>query len=260
MKRLRIAIEKEVLGIAAIVTLGTRALLSDYSEEELDLIHRADIIFYPALHFIDIFAAMRKEMFPTLSCYRLLGDRQKQTALLTLLDIPRPRTRVYYGHKQKSCISSDFSFPLVAKSPVVGSNRRNEVFLVQDHRDLAAYNSRYNPAYIQEFVEYQWKLAIKVFNYRVICGYREGVHFEGRQAVPVQRTSLSLAELPEFAIETAGAIARAARLSDVCVDFLCREKDFVVLGLDFGFSYKGCRDTDRKRIRMITRMIQRGEL
>ena len=101
LNRLRVAIGEQLKRCPHVITLGVRAQMADYTRGERELLLAAETVFYPTARFVDLFATLGKQTFPSSNCYRLAGNMLKQTALLRLLNVPHPRTRVYYGQKQK---------------------------------------------------------------------------------------------------------------------------------------------------------------
>jgi ribosomal protein S6--L-glutamate ligase len=258
-KGLRIAIGEQLRQCPGVITLGVRPQLSDYTGEERRLLLAADRIFYPTVRFVDIFAGAGKETFPSASCYRFLGDKLKQTALFRLLKVPHPRTRVYYGQKQKERIAVDFSFPFVGKR-AFRSSRGRHVFLIRDPGELSWYNQHFNPAYVQEYLPGGRELRVIVLNYRVVWGsWRVPAPGDFRCTVPFGPI-LPEETLPAEPLSLAKEIARSGKFSDVAVDMLFDGKRFWVLELNFRYGSKGWPGHIQDRLRVIGAMIERGEL
>lgn len=259
MKRLRVAIGEQLKKCPQVITLGERSQVSDYTRTERELLRTADMIFYPTARFVDLFATLGKETFPSLSCYRLHGDRLKQTSLLRLLNAPHPRTRIYFGHKQKQQILQDFSFPLMAKKPREAWDSRN-VFFIKDRKKLDWYNHNFNPAYIQEYVPAEQELRLVVLNYNKVFGYRRQLHRAGFLDSSVPRGVWRAAEVDSEAIELAGNIARDGNLSEVAVDMVFDGSIFWVIELSFHYNESDLQQPGLDRTRLIIEMIERGEL
>lgn len=258
MSRLRVAIDEELKECSRVVTLGVRPQLSDYSSEELKLLRDADIIFHPTERFVDIFAAMGKETFPSIHCYRLLGNKPQQTTLFRLLDVPHPRARVYYGDKQKTRIPDHFEFPLVAKNPF-HTPGEEYVYLIRDSEALKCYNECFNPAYIQEYVAGELELRLLVVNYKVISGYRRRLPGKGDLEAEVPGV-MGPGEISGEAVALAHKVASAARLSDVAVDMVFDGERFWIVELNFRHDNRGWPYTREDGIKEIVAMIERGEL
>ncbi len=256
-ERLRVAIGEQLRDCRGVITLGVRPQLSDYTAEERKMLLDAGTIFYPTVRFVDVFASVGKETFPSVNCYRFLGDRLKQTALFRLLKVPYPRTRVYYGDRQKERIAADFSFPLVGKRAFC-SCRGRYVFLIRDQSKLSWYNKNFNPAFIQEYVAGDRELRVIVLNYRLVYGcWRVPTDFP--DTVPVG-SPLPEERLPPEAVSLAKHIAWSARFSDVGVDMLVDGRRFLVLELNFRYGSKGWPAGHPSRLQAIAAMIERGEL
>jgi ribosomal protein S6--L-glutamate ligase len=233
--------------------------MADYTRRERGLLRAADMIFYPTVRFVDIFATLGKQTFPSVNCYRFLGNKAKQTALLRLLNLPHPRTRIYYGDKQKRSIPGHFDFPFVAKRPFRSSGGRH-VFLIKDHADLDRFTRRFNPAYIQEYVPGGRELRVNVLNYRVVLGYWRVAADGDFRCNLAQQGRLEEGDVPEEAVSLAHHVACAAELSDVAVDMVYDGSRFLVLELNFRYGFRGWHHLGKNRIDLITEMIDRGEL
>ena len=59
-----------------------------------------------------------------LNCIISDVDKIKQSALFDLLEVPHPRTRVFYGNRQKKTIRDYFAYPFIAKIPRGSAMRR----------------------------------------------------------------------------------------------------------------------------------------
>ncbi len=259
MNRLRVAIGEQLKACPQVRTLGVRSQMADYTEPERGLLRDADIIFYPTGRFVDLFATLGKETFPSVNCYRLRGDRLKQVALLRMLDAPYPRTRVYYGHKQKQDILKDFAFPLIAKKPF-GSAAGRDVFFVDNREKLEWYKQNFNPAYIQEHVPAEQELRVVVVNYSNVLAYRGKTTGGNLQEKRVEGVKLEKNNLPSEAVGLAKKIALNGDLSDVAVEMIFDGSQFWVIELDFQCEETGGLQIGKERLKMIMEMIERGEL
>ncbi len=233
--------------------------MADYTRHERELLLAAEMVFYPTARFVDLFATVGKKTFPSTNCYRLQGDRLKQTALLRLLNVPHPRTRVYYGHKQKREILKDFVFPFVAKKPF-GSSESGQVFFISDQGMLDWYNQHFNPAYIQEYLDTNQELRVAVLNYHTLFGcWRKASSGVPKTDSPHSGVWL-MDEVPPEAAIRATQVARDAGLSDVTLDMIYDGSRYWVLELSFGYDEEGRLQPGKDRFKMIMQMIERGEL
>jgi ribosomal protein S6--L-glutamate ligase len=208
---------------------------------------------------VDLFATLGKETFASVNCYRLRGDRLKQTALLHLLGAPQPRTRIYYGHKQKQEILKDFVFPFVAKKALFSSDNRH-VFLISESKKLDWYNRRYNPAYIQEYVTAGQEVRVVVLNNHKVCGYWRRAARGSSKSYRPQGGKWQMEEVPAGVAALATDIARDAGLSDVAVDMIFDGSRYWVLELNFRYGVMDWPQSGKDRIKMVLEMIKQGEL
>ena len=241
------------------ITLGVRSQLTDYTRVERELLRTADIIFYPTDRFVDLFATLGKETFPSLNCYRMRGNRLKQTSLLRLLNAPHPQTRVYFGHKQKQEILQDFGFPFVAKQPRDAFEGKH-VFFVDHQEKLDWYSQNFNPAYIQEYVAAEQQLRVVVLNYRKVFGYQRPLSREASTDTSAPPGTWQADEVDAEAVELAKNIARDGSLSDVAVDMIFDGSNYWVLELNFHYDESDLQQPGLDRVKIVTEMIEKGEL
>ena len=165
------------------------------------------------------------ETFPSCHTYQFAQDKIKQTAAFSLMDIPHPRTKIFYGPRQKQSIPDHFEFPFIAKMPR-GSAKGTGVWLIQDRQELAEYTAHPFPAYIQEYLPIQRDLRV------IIIGKKIRLAFWRESAPDTFKTNLSQggricfdtvpAEASELALETA---ARCG-WNDIGIDLIEHEKRF----------------------------------
>ena len=176
-----------------------------------------------------------------------------------MLSLPYPRTRIYYGHKQKQKILEHFTFPLIAKKPI-RSGAGRDVFLIEDSDELERYNSKVNPAYIQEFVPSEIEVRVSVINYEKVLGswlrVAGGTCREGSLGAGDWRAE----EVPSNAINLAKNLARQGDLSDVTVEMIFDGSQFQVVELSFQYDEIGILHPGQERLKTIIKMIERGEL
>ena len=130
-----IALEGRLRHCSNVITLGVKTNFSDYSADDARMIRDANKIYYPSIFYADLFDAVGKPTFPSYHTYKCVQDKIKQTALLNMLGIAHPRTRVFYGKRQKQTITQHFAFPFIAKIPR-GSAMGRVVYLVTNHDEL----------------------------------------------------------------------------------------------------------------------------
>lgn len=144
-----IALEARLRACKNVITLGVRPNFSDYNSQDAKHIKDAAKIYYPSTFYADLFNSMGKKTFPSYNTYKCVQDKIKQTALFNLLEVPHPKTRVFYGKHQKKSILDYFQFPFIGKIPK-GSALGRGVFLISDVDELLEYCNITNTAYIQE--------------------------------------------------------------------------------------------------------------
>jgi ribosomal protein S6--L-glutamate ligase len=233
--------------------------MGDYTVQERRLLRDADIVFHPTHRFVDHLAVLDKETFPSLDCYRLLGDRRKQVSLLRMLDIGYPRTRVYYGHKQKQNILQDFAFPLIAKK-VRNSVPGRSTFFLDNEEKLRWYTNQYNPAFIQAYVPAKQVFLVVILNYNRILGcWRKANNGNlGRKAVRSIHGEKDA--LGSKAVESAIKIATGGHLSDLAVEIIFDGDEFWVSEIYFHYEERSELHVSNERVEVIMEMIQQGEL
>jgi ribosomal protein S6--L-glutamate ligase len=208
---------------------------------------------------VDFFATLGKETFPSVNCYRLRGNRLKHTALLHLLNVPHPRTRVYYGDKQKREILKDFVFPLVAKKAREAADGK-QTFLINNRKQLDWYNQHFNPALIQEYVAPKEELRVIVINYQTTFGYRRNLISRESLNSSSRQGRWKADDIDPEGVRLAKIIARNANLSDVAVDIVFDGSRYWIIELNFLWNETGSLQTGPERIKFVREMIDRGEL
>ena len=254
-----IALEARLKGCKNVMTLGVRTNFSDYSIHEADLIRSADKIYYPTTLYAELFDAMGKKTFPSYHTYKCVQDKIKQTALFDLLEIPHPRTRVFYGKRQKSAICDHFEFPFIAKIPR-GSAMGRGVYLVQNQDDLLTYCDLSNPAYIQEYLPTGRDMRIVIIGNTVAHSYwRIAPPGEFRSNVAVGAT-VSLDPVPQNVLDLALDTARACHWDDVGIDILEYDGKLYVLEANMKYGKEGFRVAGIDYIKLMESMIENGQI
>ncbi|NIV92150.1 ATP-grasp domain-containing protein [candidate division KSB1 bacterium] len=187
------------------------------------------------------------------------GNRLKHTALLRLLNVPHPRTRVYYGHRQKRKILKEFAFPFVAKK-ARGAADGKQVFLINNRKQLGWYNQHFNPALIQEYVAPEKELRVIVLNCQTTFGYRRSAIRGDSVDSSSRQGTWKADDVDPEGVELAKIIARDANLSDVAVDMVFDGGRYWVLELNFLWDETDSHQTGPDRTTLIIEMIEKGEL
>ncbi len=255
----KIAIESRLKGCNNVITLGVRTNFSDYTPHEADLIRGAEKIYYPTSFYADLFDAAGKRTFPSYHTYKCVQDKIKQTALFNLLDIPHPRTRVFYGRRWVSTVCEHFKYPFVAKVPRESAMGRG-VYLIQNEADLSAYNALTPPAYVQEYLPTDRDIRVVVIGEKIVHAYwRIASPGEFRSNVALGAT-ISLDPVPQEALDLALHTARQCRWDDVGIDICEHEGRFHVLEGNMKYGKEGFRKAGIDYVRLMEQMIENEEI
>ena len=202
---------------------------------------------------------MGKPTFPSYHCYKFVQDKIKQTALFELLNIPHPRTRVFYGKRQKKTITDHFAFPFIGKV-ARGSAMGRGIFLVQNKADLKAYLREADVAYIQEYLPIERDIRVVVIGDRVAHAYwRKAPENEFRTNVAVGG-KICLDSVPREALDLALQIGQTCRWDDVGID-ICRHKGkYYVLEANMKYGKEGFRQAGIDYHKLMEDMIENEEI
>ncbi len=255
----KIALESRLKDCKNVMTLGVRTNFSDYSPHEADLIRRAEKIYYPTPFYADIFDAAGKKIFPTYHTYKCVQDKIKQTALFNLLEIPHPRTRVFYGNRRKKSIPDYFDFPFVGKIPR-GSAMGRGVYLIKNEAEFSAYCELATPAYIQEYLPTDRDIRVVVIGNKIVHSYwRIASPGEFRSNLAVGGT-VSLEPVPQEALDLALHTARQCQWDDVGIDISRYEGRFYVLEANMKYGKEGFKAAGINYIQLMETLIENGEI
>ncbi len=259
MSRQVIALEARLKKCKNVRTLGVRPNFADYNSREAELIRKADKIYYPTAFYADLFDIMGKSTFPSYHTYKCVQDKIKQTALFELLNLPHPRTRVFYGNRQKQSILDHFAYPFIAKIPR-GSAMGRGVYLIHDEKELRDYLDRVSPAYIQHYLPIDRDIRVVVIGSRIVHAYwRIAPPNEYRSNVAVGGR-ISLEAVPEKARELALQVASACCWDDVGID-ICEYNDrFYVLEANMKYGKEGFREAGLDYEQIMESMIDNEEI
>ena len=219
--------------------VGVKPNWSDYPEQLQAEILSAEKICYPGPVYCEILEAAGRRVFP-LNYYHFLGNKIAQTDLFNLLEIPHPRTGIYYGRDLLERIESDFNYPVVAKTPT-GSSRGEGVFLVRRPDELSRYLTTHNPAYIQEYLPIERDLRVVIIGGRLVHAYWR-IHREGDFRNNVSRgAALSYDDVPAAALDFAVDAARRCGFDEVGLDICEHAGKYWVLEANMVFGQEGFR-------------------
>ncbi len=254
-----IALEGRLRECRNVVTLGVRTNFSDYSLEESAMIRKAATIYYPTSFYADLFDAAGKRTFPSYHTYKCVQDKIRQTALFTILGLPHPRTRVYYGKRQRKAILEHFSFPFIAKIPR-GSAMGRGVFLIRNRDDLEGYTAKTSVAYIQEYLPIDRDLRIVVIGKHVALAYwRIAPERDFRSNLAVGGR-VDLDAVPDAARDLAMHAARSCGWDDVGIDICRFNGSLYLLEANMKYGREGFRTAGIDYNHMMEMMIERHEI
>ena len=259
MSRQVIALEARLKRCKNVHTLGVRPNFSDYNPREAELIRKAGKIYFPTAFYADLFDTMGKSTFPSYHTYKCVQDKIKQTALFELLNLPHPRTRVFYGNRQKQSILDHFAYPFIAKIPR-GSAMGRGVYLVRDEKELRDYLDRVSPAYIQQYLPIDRDIRVVVIGGRIVHAYwRIAPPDEYRSNVAVGGR-ISLEAIPEKARALALQVARTCCWDDVGIDICENKGRFYVLEANMKYGKDGFREAGLDYEQIMESMIDNEEI
>lgn len=255
----KIALEARLRNCTGVVTFGVRPNFGDYTIEEQTLIRRAAKIYYPTSFYADLLKTLGKQTFPSYQTYRFAQDKIKQSALFSLAGIVHPRTRVFYGRRQKKEILNYFDLPLIAKVPR-GSALGRGVFLIRSPRELSAYCQSSGPAYIQEYLAFDRDIRVVVIGKRCVHAYwRIAIDGEHRTNVSMGGR-IDLSSVPKEAIHLAEQIASTCGWDDVGLDICEHRGTFYVLEANMKYGREGFRAAGIDYHGLMERLINNGEI
>ena len=254
-----IALEARLKGCQNVITLGVRPNFSDYSHKEAELIRKADKIYYPTSFYADILGAMGKPIFPSGHTYKFVQDKIKQTAIFDLLKLPHPKTRVFYGKRQKMKIFDYFKFPFIGKVPR-GSAMGRGVFLIKNRNDFDEYLGLTNIAYIQEYMPVDHDYRVVVVGSRVLTAYRRiAPPGDFRSNVSVGGR-VSFEKIPSEVSEFALYIAAKCGWEDVGIDIIKYKGRLYVLEANMKYGKEGFRAAGIDYLKLMEEMIENEEI
>ncbi len=252
-----IALENRLMASRQVITLGVRPNFDDYDDRAKTLIRNAAKIYYPSALYAELLDAMGKATFPNYRTYNFAQDKIKQTALFKLAGIPHPRTRVFYGPRQKSRIGHFFEFPFIAKIPR-GSAMGRGVYLIQDAEELAEYCQAKGPAYIQEYLPIDRDMRVIVIGGQVVHAYwRVASDGEFRTNVAAGGR-IELNDVPAGAVRLACETARRCGWDDVGIDVCEHQGNFYVLEGNMKYGKEGFRQAGLDYPKLLTELIEKG--
>ncbi len=255
----KVAFEKRLAKCSNIITLGVLPDFSNYLPDNRQIIFNAEKIYYPSVFYADIFDAMGKKIFPSCQTYRFVQDKIKQTAIFNMLNISHPRTKIYYGNHQKKRITDDFKFPFIAKIPK-GSALGRGVFLIKNSNELESYKKMTHAAYIQEYLESDRDVRVVIIGDKVAHAYwRIAKKGEFRSNIE-QGGTVSLADVPDQALDLALYTAKKCGWNDVGIDIIKSKNRYYIIEANMKYGKEGFRKAGINYHKLMEKMIDNEEI
>jgi len=256
MTEKRIALSSRPRGCRHVRILGVKPNLNDYDAVSRDLLIRASRVLYPTGFYAQSLADAGKKVFPSPRQYYYLGDKIRQTTLFSLLNIPHPETRLFYG-RQSQNINNYFSFPFIAKIPR-GLGEGRGVYLIKNQGDLQDYLARTKTAYIQEYLVLEKDLRVVVIAGRLAAAYWRLIPSRGFKANLAQGGFIDRQNVPEEGLAFALDTARRCGFDDVGLD-VCRHKNrWLMLEANMHYGLRGLAATGVSLPEILDRLIEDG--
>ncbi|MHC1745147.1 MAG: hypothetical protein AB9873_19250 [Syntrophobacteraceae bacterium] len=209
----RIALAPFLGSCPPVLTLGIRPSMGDYTETERALIRQAARIFFPSARFFTVFQAIDKPTFPSAASYLYRRSRLHQQILFKVLAMPHPKTRIYFGTRQKERIRDEFRLPVEVMAPDLLPGRAH---YADDWRRALEYAAWYNPVIVREARTVADCVRLTSVQFTCI-GAARGAYAQGGMA-PIAPMTLHDPLLSELISETE-RLALAVGLDDIAIDW-----------------------------------------
>jgi ribosomal protein S6--L-glutamate ligase len=252
------AIGSRLQGVPEVWTLGVKPNFPDYTPEERDLIRNSDLILYPTLNYAQFFTTLGKKIFPSLETYLYADEKIKQTTLFYMLNIPHPRTRIYY-HLHHKDILNHFHYPFIGKLPR-SSARGRGVYMIGDEEQLVAYVERTQVAYIQEYIPHDRDLRVVLINHQPVIAYWRIRHPDNFRTNLSQGGQISFDNIPSSGIKAAQEASRKCRFNDVGIDLIPHENQWLVIEANMKYGRKGLKMKGLDLKEVLREKLLAGEL
>ena len=253
-----IALGSRLRGVPEVLTLGVKPNYLDYTPLERELIASAAIVLFPTRNYAQFFSTMGRKIFPSLETYLYADEKIKQTTLFYMLEIPHPRTRIYYSLHHKDVLK-DFSYPFVGKL-ARSSARGKGVFKIDNEKELDEYLALTKIAYIQEYLPHERDLRVVLINYQPVLAYWRISALGNFRTNISQGGTIAFKDVPPEGIELARESSVRCRFNDVGIDLIkCRGKWYVIeANMKYGRKGLMMKGLDLKEI--IRKKLLSGEL
>ncbi len=257
--RPKIALGRRLSRCPMVRSLGVRPNFNDYNQEERALILGAPKIYYPSLFYAELLDTLGIPTFPSYHTYTFAQDKIKQTALFQMAGIRHPRTRTFYGPRQKAKIVDMFPLPLIAKQPR-GSGQGQGVYLIRTSDELERYLGNPGPAYIQEYLPMERDIRVVVIGGKVAHAYWRIAPKDDFRTNLAGGGQVDLSPVPEAALDLAVHTARLCHWDDVGID-ICEHRDrYYVLEGNMKYGLKGFKAAGIDYHELLSDMISNGDI
>ena len=176
-----------------------------------------------------------------------------------MLGIPHPKTKIFYGKKQKQTILKFFTFPFIAKK-ARGSAKGNDVYLVQSKKELSLYLKNKGPAYIQEYLPIDRDMRIIVIGKKIRLSYWRIAGDDNFKTNLSQGGAISFDPLPSKALDLALMTALKCGWDDVGIDIIEQNNRFYVLEGNMKYGTKGFKKAGIDYKKMLANLIVEGKI
>ncbi len=252
----RMAMGRRARASRSVQPVGVMSNWEDYPVEVREAFKKATRMYYPSVLYDELCGSLGKEIFPR-NYYRFMGNKILQTQLFQLLEIPHPRTRLFYGRNRLERIKDVFPHPFVAKTPV-GSSKGKGVFLIESDQGLQDYLDRHRPAYIQEYLPIDRDLRVVVIGARVVHAYwriRRPGEFRDNVA---RGATISFENIPAEGLQFAADVARKCSFDEVGMD-ICRVAGrYFILEANMAYGLEGFRQAGLDLYAVLGKMLDDG--
>ena len=254
-----VAIGARLVKYPQVMTIGCRPNFTDYTPEEQRLILNAKKIYFPTAFYADLFNTLGIDTFPSFHTYKFALDKIKQSTIFQMAGIPHPKTRVFYGPRQKEKILDHFSFPLVAKQ-ARGSSKGRHVFLIRNTRELDSYLNLGGPAYIQEYLPIERDIRVVIIGKKIRLAYWRLAPRKNFKTNLSQGGRISFDPVPKTALNLALETANTCGWDDIGLDIITHRNRFYILEANVKYGTRGFKAAGLDYKGMLAELITSGEI
>ena len=154
-----------------------------------------------------------------------------------MLEIPHPRTRIYY-HLHHKDIIKEFPFPFVAKL-ARRSARGRGVFKIHNSGELKSYLGLTRIAYIQEYLPHDRDLRVVLTKYHPVLAYWRIRSPDNFRTNLSQGGKISFDDIPMEGVRLAQNSARKCKFDDVGLDLINNRGTWYVIEANMKYGRKG---------------------